>query len=75
MSRESLTAAESHRDGQRRDGHKKGRRPRLKTGVADGLKIFGWHCSAGRKRRLTYTTGINLVVVVFHIVRVLIHIR
>jgi hypothetical protein len=31
--------------------------------------------TAGWKRRLTYATGINLVVVVFHIVRVLIHIR
>jgi hypothetical protein len=52
--------------------------------MAGGLKIFGWHRgagriprekTAGRKRRLTYTTGIYLVVVVFHIVRVLIHIR
>jgi hypothetical protein len=54
------------------------------TGVAGGLEIFGWHRSAGRippektagrKRQLTYATGIYFVVVVFHIVRVLIHIR
>ena len=53
---EKVRAAQE-KDGGEKPGHKKGRRTRLKTGVAGGLKIFGWHRSAGRIPRRKLPEG------------------